>query len=74
MISAITTALSGLTKASEQVERSAANIAGAQQPDRIIEDIIDIKQAEISYKANIKTIQVADDLTRELINSFDREV
>jgi len=74
MISAITTALSGLTKASEQVERSAANIAGAQQPDLIIEDIIDIKQAEISYKANIKTIQVADDLTRELIKSFDREV
>ncbi|MEM6811693.1 MAG: hypothetical protein AAF549_04415 [Pseudomonadota bacterium] len=74
MIDAITSALSGLNKSTAQVEKSAARIASNQEPDRVIEDIIDIKQAEISYKANLKTIQVSQDLQRELLDSFDREV
>lgn len=74
MIDAITSALSGLNNASQRVERGAANIASGETPDRIIEDIVDIKQAEISYKANIKVLQVVQDLSDELIDSFDREV
>jgi flagellar basal body rod protein FlgC len=74
MIDAITSALSGLQNASARVEKGAANIASGGSPDRVIEDIVDIKQAEVSYKANIQTMKVAQDLTRELIDSFDREV
>ncbi len=74
MIDAITSALSGLNNASQRVERGAANIASGENADRIIEDIVDIKQAEISYKANIEVLKVTQDLTKELIESFDRKV
>ena len=74
MISAITSALSGLTGAAKQVEDSAASIASSPSQERIIEDIIDIKLAETAYKANLKTLQVINDLSDELLESFDREV
>ncbi len=78
MINAITSALSGLNKASAQVEQSAQNIAesgtnGTSQSD-LIEDVIDIKVAETSYKANIAVLKVADELTQELLNSFDNRI
>lgn len=74
MINAITSALSGLTSASKQVEQSAASIAQSPSQGQIIEDIIDIKVAETSYKANLKTLQVANELTEELLNTFDETV
>lgn len=74
MISAINTALSGLLGASKQVESSAARIATEPTAENLVEDIVDIKVAETSYKANLKVIQVADDLTEELLNSFDKTV
>ena len=78
MIGAINTALSGLLAASKRVEEGAVKIAqntGTQSDSgQLIEDIVDIKLAETSYKANLKTIQVADELTQELLNSFDKEV
>lgn len=74
MISAISTALSGLQSASKQVDSSAARITSGQSQDRVIEDIVDIKVAETAYKANIEVLKVADDLTRELIEAFDKTV
>ncbi|HPF79179.1 MAG TPA: hypothetical protein PLF01_07815 [Alphaproteobacteria bacterium] len=74
MINAISSALSGLTAASKQVDKSAESIASGTSQDRLIEDIVDIKTAETAYKANLKTLQVAGDLTDELLKSFDREV
>ena len=74
MLDAISSALSGLNSASQRVERGAANIASGESPDRVIEDIVDIKQAEVSFKANIEVLKVAQDLSDELIKSFDREV
>jgi len=74
MIDAITSALSGLNNASQRIERGAANIASGGSQERIIEDIVDIKQAEISYKANIEVLKVSQDLAKELIESFDRSV
>jgi len=74
MIDAITSALSGLNNASQRIERGAANIASGGSQERIIEDIVDIKQAEISYKANIEVLKVTQDLAKELIESFDRSV
>ncbi len=74
MIDAISSALSGLNNASARIERGAANIASGSDQNRIIEDIVDIKQAEVSYKANIEVLKVAQDLSKELIESFDRSV
>lgn len=74
MIDAINSALSGLKGASKQVNQSAQNIAEGTNNDRIIEDIVDIKVAETAYKANVKTIQVAQDLSDELLRIFDERV
>lgn len=74
MINAITSALSGLTAASKQVEQSAQNIASPAADSQIIEDIVDIRVAETAYKANIETLKLANELTEELLNAFDREV
>jgi len=74
MIDAITSALSGLNNASQRIEKGAANIASSENEGRVIEDIVDIKQAEISYKANIEVLKVTQDLTKELLESFDRTV
>lgn len=78
MINAITSALSGLTSASKQVDQSAQRIAengtnGAPQSD-LIEDVVDIKVAETSYKANLAVLKVANELSDELLESFDQTV
>jgi flagellar basal body rod protein FlgC len=75
MISAITSALSGLTNATKQVETAAQNIAeGGGDEGRIIEDVVDIKLAETAYKANIETIRTANELSEELLKIFDERV
>ena len=74
MVDAITSALSGINNASARIEKGAANIAKGNDTGRIIEDIVDIKQAEVSYKANIEVLKTTNDLTKQLIESFDREV
>ena len=78
MINAITSALSGLSAASNKIEQSAQNIAqgGVEgtTDGRVIEDIVDIKAVEVSYKANIEVLRTANELTQELIDSFDETV
>ncbi len=78
MIGAITSALSGLTTATRQVEQSAQNIAeGSAQGASgtgLIEDIVDIKVAETSYRANLAVLRTTDELTQELLNTFDETV
>ncbi len=37
-------------------------------------EIIDMKLAEISYKANLKTISVSKDMFEELLNTVDKKV
>ena len=74
MINAITSALSGLNTASKQIGQAAGNIANPSSQSEIIEDVVDIKVAETAYKANIEVIRVADELTQELLNTFDETV
>lgn len=74
MISAINNALQGLQNATKQVGQGAARIAQKPSSDQLIEDIVDIKIAQTSYEANLKTIQIADDLTKELLRTFDKTV
>ena len=78
MVDAITSALSGLNAATKKVEQSAQSIAespsqGASST-RLIEDIIDIKVAQTSYEANLAVLKTANELTQELLNSFDETV
>lgn len=37
------------------------------------EEIVNLKIAELTYKANLKTIKTAEDMSRELLNLFDDE-
>ncbi len=74
MINAINSALQGLQSATKQVEQSATRIATEPTPKNLVEDIVDIKVAETAYKANLKVIEIADDLTQELLNAFDETV
>jgi len=98
MINAIDTALTGLNKASQQVNKSATkivrgtsvnaqpqsqptqntnipstapqNITTIQDVD-VTAEIVNIKLAEISYKANLSVIETAGELFDELLNAFD---
>lgn len=75
MINAITSALTGLNNATRQVEQSAQSIAeGSSSSTQAIEDIIDIKVAQTSYEANLSVIKTTNDMTQELLNSFDETV
>lgn len=75
MIGAINSALSGLQNASKQVEQSAQNIAeGPSSGSNLIEDVVDIRVAETAFRANVQTIQVAQELSDELLRIFDERV
>ena len=37
----------------------------------LAEEAVNINLAEITYKANLKTLEVASDLTKELLNAVD---
>lgn len=79
MIDAISSALSGLTTASTKVAQSAERIANMTTPGvgdtvDLSEEAVNMKLAEVAYKANLKTIQVAEDMTKELLSTFDERV
>lgn len=48
-------------------------IIGSPNVD-LAEEIVNLKTAEISYKANLKTIQTAQDMSDELLNILDEKV
>ena len=48
-------------------------LIGAPNVD-LAEEIINLKLAETTYKANVKTLQVASELSDELLNIFDDRV
>ena len=48
-----------------------AVIAGSDV--NLVEEAVNLKTAELAYKANIKVLGVAQDLTDELLESFDRK-
>jgi hypothetical protein len=74
MIGAITSALSGLQAATRQVAQSAERIATSTDPVTQIEDIINIKVAEASFKANVATLKAEREITDDLFRIFDEEV
>ena len=48
-------------------------LIGAPNVD-LAEEIVNLKLAETTYKANVKTLQVASELSDELLNIFDDRV
>lgn len=74
MISSIDTALSGMQTASRTVAKAANNIATPEKQDTMVEDIVDIKSAEISYKANAAVIKTVSEMEDTLLKTFDEEV
>ena len=74
MINSITSALSGINNASARVEKAAQNIAEGGSQQEIIEDVVEIKQASLSYKASLSVLKVTDELSQELLRTFDETV
>lgn len=74
MINAIGIALQGLGFATKQVVESANKIANPQESTELAEEIVKMKIAETSYKANLMTIRVAEDMEKELLRTFDEKV
>jgi len=78
MIPAINSALSGLAASSKRLEASANSIAGqpaspdsssAQKPPADPDKaLITQNTASYDYKANLKTIKVADNMEKSLLN------
>lgn len=70
-ISAIGIGTSGLQRATDRFEASASRIArfgtGLETSD-LATDIIDMKQAEIDFKASTKVIKVADDMLGSMLD------
>lgn len=40
----------------------------------LAEDIVNLKQAALAYKANIKTIEIASDMQDELLDAIDKNI
>lgn len=79
MIGAISNALHGLFTASQSAEKAAGRIANAsseEYADRVdlSQEAVELKMAEISYKANIASMEAAQDMSRELMRLFDERV
>lgn len=76
MVDAISTSLSGIQNAGQKIDKAAKNIADPEkfQENGGIEDIIDIKVAEIEYKANLEVLETTGELQDELLKVFDEKV
>ena len=58
----INTALIGLQVSLEQFQRASAHIADPNSETDLVRDIIELKSAEQSYKANAAVVRSADEL------------
>lgn len=73
MIKAINIALSGLNAATRHLNASANNIVRTP-PDNLAEDVVNMKLAETTFKANLATIRTAEEMSEELNRLFDKKV
>ena len=77
MIGAISTAVSGLLTASKKADGAATNIANASTPGfevDLTQEAVNLKVAELSYKANIGVLKTAEEMSKELGRIFDEKV
>lgn len=79
MIGAISNALQGLTSAAKAADQASERIANASSEGSadtvdLSEEAINLKVAELSYKANIASVKTATAMSDELMRLFDERV
>ena len=79
MINGINAALNGLNLASQKVGQAANNIANSTTPSigenvNLTEETVNLKIAELAFKANAATLRTELELSKELLKIFDEEV
>lgn len=79
MVDAISSALQGLNAASNKVAQSAERIANVTNPEygdtvELSEEAVNLKIAEVAYRANLATIRTSQELSKELLSLFDEKV
>lgn len=74
MIDAISSALSGMTAAIKKLDGAASRVASPQGSETLAEDIVELSIAKTEYKANIKVVETVNELTDELLGTFDKKV
>jgi hypothetical protein len=70
IIAALNNALSGIRLAEKKTEKTAANIARFGQPDapdRLPEDIVDLKIARAAHAANVRSLKAAEEMNEEIV-------
>ncbi|MCD8493909.1 MAG: hypothetical protein LRY36_02445 [Alphaproteobacteria bacterium] len=74
MINALSSALSGLQSATQRVNAAANNIADPAKQDTLVNDVVDLKVGENSFKANTAVIRATEEMSDELLHIFDEKV
>jgi hypothetical protein len=74
MINAIGIALQGLGFATQKVVQSANKIANPTESDDLATELVNMKVAETSYKANLSVIKTVSEMEEELLHTFDERV
>jgi hypothetical protein len=77
MINPLSNSVSGLMAASRKLEDSAARIAtspATPTPVSLDEELVTIKVAEQTYKANAQVLRASRDMQDELLRAFDQTV
>jgi len=65
--SALSSALSGLNRATQKVNTAAENIAAGEVK---AEDIVELKIGDASFKANAAVVRTAADMDKRLLDIF----
>ncbi|MAM34075.1 MAG: hypothetical protein CMH28_03275 [Micavibrio sp.] len=74
MVNIIGSALQGMNVQTNKLANAAHNIANSGDKGVNIEDLIDITEAEMAYKANVQLIPRAREMHNDLLRIFDKEV
>lgn len=79
MINGISAALAGLNSASQKASQAANNIANVTTPGigenvNLTEETVNLKIAELEFKANASTLRSELELSEELLRIFDEKV
>ncbi len=67
-LSATATALTGIRKAFENVDRTATRIASGSDPGRLPEDLVALRESAIQVKANTAVVRTADEMIGTLLD------
>ena len=65
--SAFQTAVEGMKKSTDQLNKTAQNIVGGSLEPQ---DVVDLKLSEIDFKANVKVVQTVDEMSKRLLDIF----